>query len=105
MRRNFRPSYEEQAACWAENAKELRAYLERDRSGDDNSPIGYDYGDDEEFPIEECETSQETSELVKATKEEKISLDTQINNAKIQAKAQQTKQLEREVQDEQLSFF
>lgn len=106
MRSYFSPSYEKQAAMWAEQAKELRAFMEANRLSEDNIPVTDDYYlDDEEISIE-AETVRENDfkpySVNEISSAKKQSLDSIINSAKerVSEKPENVREIE-----QQLSLF
>ncbi len=96
MRSYFSPSYEKQSEIWAEQAKELRAFVESDHSHDDNTPAEDNYYEDDIN-----DTYEEPLDAVKQECKRKTSLDEQIKSAHTRAVENQDS-LERE---DQLSLF
>lgn len=99
MRRDFCEPYEAKAARWAEGARALKAFLEKEHSPDDDIVVADDLEAEDAY-YEEVE--QEPKEIPKPKPTRKPSLDAQIHSAQAVAEKKGKKH---EVKAEQLSLF
>lgn len=99
MRRDFYEPYESKAVQWAENAKALKSFLEKEHSPDDDVVVVDDW-EEEDTCYEEEE--QEVEEPPEPKANRKPSLDSRIHSAQAAAAS---KEKSHEPRAEQLSFF